>query len=42
MMKKRKVLIWDYRINIRNSGGPAGYLFNLREYVVQHNEVGNI
>lgn len=26
-----KILIWDYDFEIKNQGGPAGYLYNIRE-----------
>lgn len=34
----KKILIWDYNINIANSGGPAGYLYNIKEYIIKHKE----
>lgn len=37
-----KILIWDLDINLKNSGGPAGYLYNLREYLNQNNIESNI
>lgn len=40
--KSPKILIWDLEINLRNSGGPAGYLYNLREYLRHNNSRGNI
>ena len=32
-----KILIWDYPIQLKNSGGPAGYLYNIREYLKSTN-----
>ena len=37
-----KILIWDLNINIKNSGGPAGYLYNWKEYLKNTNEYDNI
>lgn len=28
-----KILIWDCDFNISNSGGPAGYLYNIKEFL---------
>lgn len=28
-----KILIWDYPFSLKNSGGPAGYLYNIHEYL---------
>lgn len=42
-MQNFKILIWDYNIIIKNSGGPAGYLYNLREYLLKNpNKYQNI
>lgn len=38
----RKILIWDLNINLKNAGGPAGYLFNIREYLRQNEYECNI
>lgn len=32
----KKVLIWDLNYVLKNSGGPAGYLYNIREYLLKH------
>lgn len=32
----KKVLIWDVRFNLRNCGGPTGYLYNIHEYLKCH------
>lgn len=32
-----KVLIWDYPFSLKNSGGPSGYLYNIREYLKENN-----
>ena len=40
--KKTKILIWDLYINIKNSGGPAGYLYNWKEYLKTTKEYDNI
>lgn len=37
-----KILIWDYPINLKNSGGPAGYLYNIAEYLKTSGEVHEI
>lgn len=29
----KKVLIWDLYFTLANTGGPAGYLYNIREYL---------
>ena len=29
----KKVLVWDLYYVLKNSGGPAGYLYNIREYL---------
>ena len=36
-----KILIWDKGIPLKNAGGPAGYLWNIKQYVdsVKDNEV---
>ena len=39
---KPKVLIWDLGINLKNSGGPAGYLYNWKEYLSNHHNYDNI
>ena len=39
---KPKILIWDLYINIKNSGGPAGYLYNWKEYLNNTKEYENI
>lgn len=36
-----KILIWDLGLNLKNSGGPAGYLYNIRQYIMD-NQVNNI
>lgn len=36
-----KILIWDYQINIKNSGGPAGYLYNIKSYIDKHKREGD-
>lgn len=28
-----KILIWNYNIPIKNTGGPSGYLFNIKTYI---------
>lgn len=28
-----KILIWNYNIPIKNSGGPSGYLYNIKQYI---------
>lgn len=37
-----RILIWDLHINIKNSGGPAGYLYNWKEYLKTTNKYKNI
>lgn len=32
----KKVLIWDTSFKLANVGGPAGYLYNIHEYLKQH------
>ena len=32
----KKVLIWDITFNLANVGGPAGYLYNIHEYLKTH------
>lgn len=39
---KPKILIWDLYINIKNSGGPSGYLYNWKEYLKTTNKYNNI
>ena len=39
---KPSILIWDLNINIKNSGGPAGYLYNWKEFLKTTNEYHNI
>ena len=29
----RKVLIWDLNFELENSGGPAGYLYNIKKFI---------
>lgn len=29
----KKVLVWDLSYTLKNSGGPAGYLYNIKEYL---------
>ena len=42
-MQISKILIWDYNIIIKNSGGPAGYLYNIKEYLLNNpNKYQNI
>lgn len=36
----KKILIWDLNINLLNTGGPAGYLYNIHEYLKCNNELG--
>lgn len=36
-----KILIWDYPIHLKNSGGPAGYLYNIREYLKSSKDSNN-
>lgn len=31
-----KILIWDLSYTLKNSGGPAGYLYNIKEYLNDH------
>lgn len=40
--QKLNILIWDYSINIRNCGGPAGYLYNWREFLNKSSDYPNI
>lgn len=30
----KKILIWDYRIPLRNSGGPSGYLYQIKQQLL--------
>lgn len=39
---KPKVLIWDLGINLKNSGGPAGYLYNWKQYLSNNHNYDNI
>ena len=32
----KKVLIWDISFRLANKGGPAGYLYNIHEYLHSH------
>ena len=32
----KKVLIWDISFKLANVGGPAGYLYNIHEYLKEH------
>lgn len=32
----KKVLIWDISFKLANEGGPAGYLYNIHEYLKEH------
>lgn len=32
-----KILMWDYNIEIKNSGGPSGYLYNIKTYITENN-----
>lgn len=34
----KKILIWDYTIPLQNSGGPAGYLYNIHENILNSND----
>jgi len=38
----KKILIWDAEIAIRNSGGPSGYLYNIKKYLSECQSVKNI
>lgn len=40
--RKPKILIWDLYINIKNCGGPAGYLYNWQEYLKTTDKYSNI
>lgn len=31
-----KVLIWDYPRKLSNSGGPTGYIYNIRQFLLEH------
>ena len=35
-----KILIWDLNINLLNTGGPAGYLYNIHEFLKNREELG--
>lgn len=34
---KKNVLIWDKNIPLKNIGGPSGYLYNINQYIEEHN-----
>lgn len=38
----KRILIWDYNIPLKNTGGPSGYLFNIHEYLVKNKDITNI
>ena len=32
-MYTKQILIWDYELKLSNSGGPSGYLYNIKEFL---------
>lgn len=38
----KKVLIWDLNFKLQNTGGPAGYLYNVKSYLDTQSEESNI
>lgn len=33
-----KILIWDKGLPLNNSGGPSGYLWNIKQYLIRNND----